>query len=81
MSSSNESTARKLGGEETRRRPEIIPWPKMDEYLSAEESERPSRVRLERNHLYYKGRAIPILHFKKAGYEKLLRLLVREITD
>lgn len=81
MSSSNQSTARKLGGEESRRQPEIIPWPKMDEYLSAEESLRPSRVRLEPNYLYYKGRAIPILQFKKAGYGKLLRLLVREISD
>lgn len=76
MSITNESTAKRL---ETDRRPEIIPWPKVDAYLDHDVSSSAPRVRLGRKFLYYKGKRIPILQFKKAGYGKLLKLLVREI--
>jgi len=76
MSQSNESTARKI---ETDHTPEIIPFPEVGDFLKKDADQPAPRTRLSRNFLYYKGKQIPILQFKKAGYGKLLRLLVREI--
>lgn len=58
--------------------PEIIPWP--DIQRVTEKVKKPEElVRLDQKFLYYKGRKIPILQFQKSGYDKLLKLLVREI--
>jgi len=57
---------------------EIIPWP--DFGRLAEKEGRKKRVRLDQKFLYYKGEKIPILQFQKSGYDKLLKLLVKEIT-
>lgn len=57
----------------------IIPWPDMDR-SSEKKEESPSKwVTLDQKFLYYKGQKIPILQFQKAGYDKLLKLLVKEI--
>ncbi|GEM_PF-2278777 len=58
---------------------EIIPWPDIEEILKKREKKEKKKIRLEQKYLYYKGKKIPILHFQKAGYEKLLKLLVKEI--
>jgi hypothetical protein len=58
----------------------IIPWPETDK--SSEKKESKSKwVTLDQKFLYYKGQKIPILQFQKAGYEKLLKLLVKEIRS
>ena len=56
----------------------IVPWPAIDQKSGAEE-ERSKWVTLDQKFLYYKGQKIPILQFQKAGYDKLLKLLVKEI--
>jgi len=58
--------------------PEIIPWPDIQSVTEKEKS-REESVRLDQKFLYYKGRKIPILQFQKSGYDKLLKLLVKEI--
>jgi len=58
--------------------PEIIPWPDIQRVTEKEKS-REESVRLDQKFLYYKGRKIPILQFQKSGYDKLLKLLVKEI--
>lgn len=58
----------------------IIPWPEMDREPD-EEKNRSKWVTLDQKFLYYKGQKIPILQFQKAGYEKLLKLLVKEIRS
>lgn len=59
---------------------EIIPWPDMEK-ASKEKKEKPKqkRIRLDQKYIYYKGRKYPILQFQKTGYDKLLKLLVKEI--
>jgi len=44
-----------------------------------EKKEKKKRVHLDPKFLYYKGKKIPILQFQKSGYDKLLKLLVKEI--
>ena len=58
----------------------IIPWPEMDR-PSDEEEKQSKWVTLDQKFLYYKGQKIPILQFQKAGYDKLLKLLVKEIRS
>ena len=58
--------------------PEIIPWPDIQR-VTEKEKKPEEMVRLDQKFLYYKGRKIPILQFQKSGYDKLLKLLVREI--
>jgi hypothetical protein len=58
---------------------EIIPFPDLTFVENEEEKKAKPRIMADRSYLYYKGRKIPIGHLKKAGYEKLLRLLVKEI--
>ncbi|MBU4329704.1 MAG: hypothetical protein KKB53_04290 [Acidobacteria bacterium] len=58
---------------------EIIPFPDFTFVENEEEKKAKPRIMADRTYLYYKGRKIPIGHLKKAGYEKLLRLLVKEI--
>lgn len=57
--------------------PEIIPWPYLQE--DKQEAEEPKRVSLDQKFLYYKDRQIPIAQFQKSGYDKLLKLLIKEI--
>jgi len=59
---------------------EIIPWPDLSKVLKKEKKEASPRVRLNRKFLYYRERKIPILQFQKSGYDKLLKLLVKEIS-
>jgi hypothetical protein len=56
---------------------QIIPWPNVRK-IARKPGEKKS-VRLEGKYLYYQGKKISILHFQKAGYDKLLKLLVKEI--
>jgi hypothetical protein len=59
---------------------EIIPWPDMEILLEEEKKkDKPKRIRLDQKYVYYKGQKFPILQFKKTGYDKLLKLLVKEI--
>jgi len=58
---------------------EIIPWPDVSIFQQPTKKAKPSRVRLDAKYLYYKGKRIPILQFQKAGYDKILKLLVKEI--
>jgi len=59
---------------------EIIPWPDMESILEEKEKRhKQKRVRLDQKFIYYKGQKYPILQFKKTGYDKLLKLLVKEI--
>ncbi len=62
---------------------EIIPWPDMESILEEKEEkkDKPKRIRLDQKFIYYKGQKYPILQFKKTGYDKLLKLLVKEIGD
>jgi hypothetical protein len=76
MSNGKNSTAREY--EQKSHEPEIIPWPEMEKFQQEKDEQEPE-VSLDRKYLYYKGRKIPILQFKKAGYDKLLQLLVKEI--
>jgi|CryGeyStandDraft_6_1057127.scaffolds.fasta_scaffold430308_1 hypothetical protein len=57
---------------------EVIPWPDVHK-LVAERPRKQKRVRLEGKYLHYQGKKIPILQFQKSGYDKLLKLLVKEI--
>jgi hypothetical protein len=57
---------------------EIIPWPDVHK-IAARRLKTKKRVRLEGKYLYHRGKKIPILQFQKAGYERLLKLLVKEI--
>ena len=58
---------------------EIIPWPDMESILERKKKGKKKRIHLKEKYLYYKGEKIPILQFQKSGYEKLLKLLVKEI--
>jgi hypothetical protein len=57
---------------------EIIPWPDVPKISSGKKAARRT-ARLEGKYLYCRGRKIPILQFQKAGYDRLLKLLVKEI--
>ncbi len=57
---------------------EIIPFPDVRK-IAAGMLRGKRRVRLEGKYLYYQDKKIPILQFQKAGHERLLRLLVKEI--
>lgn len=58
---------------------EVIPWPEVHKIVAKKPQEK-KRVRLEGKYLHYQGKKIPILHFQKSGYDKLLKLLVKEIS-
>lgn len=57
---------------------EIIPWPFIEK-AEARKAKAKKRVRLDGKYLYLRGKKIPILQFQKSGYDKLLKLLVKEI--
>jgi hypothetical protein len=56
---------------------EIIPWP--GAAAAPRKPKKTKRVRLEGKYIYSRGRKISILHFQKSGYDRLLKLLVKEI--
>jgi hypothetical protein len=58
---------------------EIIPWPDIGNLAEEEKKKKRRRIRLNQKFLYYKGKKIPILQFQKSGYDKLLKLLLKEI--
>ncbi len=58
---------------------EIIPWPDIRK-IACREPKIKKRVRLEGKYLYHRGKKTPILQFQKSGYDRLLKLLVKEIV-
>ncbi len=59
----------------------IIKFPEIREVETLEPGRRKSqRVKITTHYLYYRDKKIPISRFEKAGYGKLLRLLVKEIS-
>lgn len=84
MNHSKSSTVKKEKNQQTFSQPsaqsaKIIPWPDLDQILEKEDKEKEKKVELTQKFLYYKGKKIPILQFQKSGYDKLLKLLVKEI--
>lgn len=57
---------------------EIIPFPDVRKIVARKTQEK-RWVRLEGKYLYYQDKKIPILQFQKAGHERLLKLLLKEI--
>jgi hypothetical protein len=55
---------------------EIIPFPSV---RKISRRRKPRKARIAGTFLHYKGKKIPIAQFQKAGYDRLLRLLVKEI--
>ncbi|MCP2620142.1 hypothetical protein NLC35_02725 [Candidatus Aminicenantes bacterium AC-334-K16] len=58
---------------------EIIPWPNLEKFLESKLSSKKSSIKITPKYLYYKDKKIPISQFQKAGYDKLLQLLIKEI--
>jgi hypothetical protein len=58
----------------------IIPWPDLTRIEEKLKARAPKKTRLEGKYLYHRGKRIPILHFQKAGYDKLLKLLIKEMS-
>lgn len=59
---------------------EIIQGPNLEKFTETKpSSSKPSTIKLTPKYLYYKNKRIPILHLQKAGYDKLLKLLIKEI--
>ncbi|NPV82413.1 MAG: hypothetical protein HPY46_02350 [Candidatus Aminicenantes bacterium] len=59
----------------------IIKFPEIHVMETAEPgSGKSPRVKITTHYLYYRDKKIPISRFEKAGYGKLLRLLVKEIS-
>lgn len=54
---------------------EIIPFPR----IQIKKRKSPRKAKIVGSFLYYKGKKIPISQFQKAGYDRLLKLLVKEI--
>jgi len=57
--------------------PEIIPWPLLND--DGRDAAKARRAAVDQKFLYYKDHQIPIAQFKKSGYDKLLKLIVKEI--
>jgi len=68
--------------QEEQKHAEKIPWSDLIELLKKEkqEPEKSKRVHLDQKYIYLKGKKIPILQFQKAGYEKILKFLVKDIS-
>jgi len=58
---------------------QIIPWPEAEKIKPRAKGLKKTKTRLDGKFLYHRGHKIPILHFQKSGYDKLLYLLVKEI--
>lgn len=81
MSSHYDSPAKKEKKELYKKQEaEIIPWPDMERaFEKHEEQTKHKKLRLDQKFIYYKDRKIPIMQFQKSGYDKLLKLLIKEI--
>lgn len=55
---------------------EIIPFPRQTKLRM---KRAPRKAKIKGAYLFYKGRKIPIAQFQKSGYDRLLKLLVKEI--
>lgn len=76
-------TQKELKEEEKQTQPKakIIKFPEIRDTETAEPAPRKSqRIKITTHYLYYRDKKIPISRFEKAGYGKLLRLLVKEIS-
>jgi hypothetical protein len=58
---------------------QIIPWSEVKKIKPRAKGSKKAKTRLDCKYLYHRGHKIPILHFQKSGYDKLLYLLVKEI--
>ncbi|MDH7512360.1 MAG: hypothetical protein QHH14_05365 [Clostridiales bacterium] len=56
---------------------EVIPFPDIQKIIAKKPGQK--KVRLEGKYLHYRGKKVPLLQFQKSGYDKLLKLLVKEI--
>lgn len=76
------STAIKPGvlEEEEEQSAEIIPWPDLSRVFKKDKQEARQRFHLDHKYFYYRDKKIPLSRFKKAGYDKLLKLLIKEIA-
>ncbi|MGB8951260.1 MAG: hypothetical protein WCC06_01145 [Candidatus Aminicenantales bacterium] len=57
----------------------IIPWPDLDQIVKPPRKPKRKELHLEGKYLHHRGKKIPILQFQKSGYDKLLKLLIKEI--
>jgi hypothetical protein len=57
----------------------IIPFPGAKGAPSPTNGSKKGEPRIDGKFLYHRGHKIPILHFQKSGYDKLLFLLLKEI--
>jgi len=57
---------------------EVIPFPDIQKIVAKKPSQK-KKACLEGKYLHYHGKKIPILQFQKSGYDKLLKLLIKEI--
>ncbi len=55
---------------------EIIPFPQIKKIKKKRTQK---KARIVGKYLFYKDKKIPIAQFQKAGYDRLLKLLVKEI--
>lgn len=55
---------------------EIIPFPQIKK---TRKKKAQKKARIVGKYLFYKDKKIPIAQFQKAGYDRLLKLLVKEI--
>lgn len=55
---------------------EIIPFPQIKK---TRKKKAQKKARIVGHYLFYKDKKIPIAQFQKAGYDRLLKLLVKEI--
>jgi hypothetical protein len=81
--SKSSSAVKKLKEDELLEMPEgqlaeIIPFPDVGKIAVGKPREA-KRVKVQGKFFYCRGRKIPILQFQKSGYDKLLKLLVKEI--
>jgi len=65
---------------ESGQKAKIIKFPEIPYISEKEAPPRSKSVKITPHYLYYRGRKIPISQFEKAGYGKLLRLLLKEIS-
>lgn len=58
----------------------IIKFPDIRQISKKAAQPRNKKIKITAHYLYYRDKKIPISQFEKAGYEKLLRLLVKAIS-
>jgi len=70
---------RKQEEEQSEQQAKIIKFPSIHQ-LRKQQARQPRKAKLSAHYLYYRNKKIPISQFEKAGYGKLLRLIVKEIS-